>query len=45
MKNFAVCTFGTDAGCGSRPIAAALAGQIVIRLFDDRSRRVCSQPT
>src|SRR4051794_18280191 len=44
MKNFAVCTLGTKAGCGGRPIAAAFAGVIVIGLFEERSRRVCSQP-
>src|SRR3954464_5926559 len=45
MKNFAVCTLGTKAGCCFKPMAAAFAGVIVIGLFDDRSRRVCSQPT
>ena len=46
MKNLPVCTFGTKAGCGARPIAAAFAGAIVMTgLVDDRSRRVCSQPT
>ena len=35
---------GTTAGCGFRPIAATIAGATVIRLLDDRSRRVCSQP-
>jgi len=45
MKNFAVWTLGTKAGCDFRPMAAAFAGTSVIGLFDDRSRRVCSQPT
>jgi hypothetical protein len=44
MKNLPVWTLGTNAGCGARPIAAALAGTIVTGLVEDRSRRVCSQP-
>ena len=30
MKNFAVWTFGTNAGCGFRPMAAALAGAGIV---------------
>src|SRR5581483_4228551 len=44
MANFAVWTFGTAVGCGLRPTCATIAGSTVIKLVDDRSRRVCSQP-
>ena len=44
MKNFAVCTFGAASGCGLSPSCVTIEGVTVIRLVDDKSRRVCSQP-
>jgi hypothetical protein len=44
MRNFAVWTFGTNAGCVFSPSAATFAATIVMGAVDDRSRRVCSHP-
>ena len=45
IANFAVCTFGTAAGCAFRPSVGAMSRTLwLMRLVDERSRRVCSQP-
>ncbi len=44
MMNFAVCTLGAAAGCAFSPTEATTSALTVMRLFDERSRRVRSMP-